>query len=228
MREVNQLFNPQIVNHKDVIDKLVIESSPRRTFLTMILISSVLATLGLLNDSSSIVIGAMLVSPLLWSVLGISMGMIVGDFRMVKLASVSILFSVFVAVITAIAITFFYIPLGASTEILRQTNFGFMIPVAIAAGAAAAFAMSYETIKEAVTGVAISVALLPPLVTIGIGLGGTDWSLMRDATELFFINLFGIILTAFVIFWLLGFRRHHHELRSAVDKEEKVLKGNKK
>lgn len=221
--EKNRLFDPTVVNHSEVINKLVTESSPRKTFLMMIFISSIIATLGLLNNSSAVVIGAMLVAPLLWPVLGVSMAILVWDWRMLKLSLLSIVLSFVIAVATAIVITSFYVPLGASNEILLQTNFSFMIPVSIAAGAAAAFAICYESVKEAVTGIAISVALLPPLVTIGIGLGGTDWSLMQHASELFLINLAGVILTAFLVFAALGFHRYSHTVENAVKKEEKVL-----
>ncbi len=224
LREKNRLFDKQQVKHKEVIEKLVTESSPRKTFLVLIFISSIIAALGLLNDSAAIVIGAMLVAPLLWPVLGLSMGALLIDGRMLRLSAFSIAASVVIAVGTAMVITFFYVPLGASHEILQQTNFGFMIPIAIAAGAAAAFAICYENVKEVVTGIAISVALLPPLVTIGIGIGGTDWDLMRDAAQLFGINLVGIILTTFVIFLLLGFQSYRRTLESAVKREEKILK----
>ena len=60
--EKNRLFDKQQVDHKQVIDSLVTESSPRKTFLVLIFISSVIAALGLLNDSAAIVIGAMLVA----------------------------------------------------------------------------------------------------------------------------------------------------------------------
>ena len=220
----NRLFNKQEVDHNTVIQTLVTESSPRKTFLAMIFLSSVIASLGLLNDSTSVVIGAMLVAPLLWPVLGISMGLIVWDWNMIKLSAISVFFSVFIAVATAMIITFFYVPLGASNEILLQTNFTFMIPVAIAAGAAAAFALVYPSIREAVTGVAISVALLPPLVTIGIGIGGTDWDLMVRASQLFGINLTGIIVTAFLMFSALGFFNYRRTAEAAVKKEQKVLK----
>lgn len=221
------LFNIQEVNHQAAIEKLVIESSPRRTFLTMILIASVIATLGLLNDSAAVVIGAMLVAPLLWPVVGISMGILVGDLNMIKLSLISVILSFIIAIVTAMVITFGYVPLGASNEILQQTNFGFMVPVAIASGAAVAFALSYETIKEAVSGIAVSVALIPPLVTIGIGLGGTDWQLMRSAAELFAINLVGIILTSILVFYMLGFRHYTRTVKVAVKKEEKALKQKK-
>lgn len=222
--ESNKLFNKQEVDHNEVIQRLVKESSPRKTFLAMIFLSSVIASLGLLNNSTAIVIGAMLVAPLLWPVLGVSMGVIVRDYKMVQMSMVSVFFSIAISIITAMVITFFYIPLGTSREILLQTNFTFMIPVAIAAGAAAAFALVYPSIREAVTGVAISVALLPPLVTIGIGLGGSDWDLMIRATELFLINLVGIVVIAIIIFSLLGFFGYRRTAEAAVRKEEKVLK----
>jgi len=223
-REKNRLFDKQQVNQKEVIEQLVTESSPRKTFLVLIFISSVIAAFGLLNDSAAIVIGAMLVAPLLWPVLGLGMGLMLLDWSMVRLSIFSIASSMVIAIATAMVITFFYVPLGASHEILQQTNFNFMIPVALAAGAAAAFAICYDNVKEAVTGIAISVALLPPLVTIGIGIGGTDWQLMADAATLFAINLVGIVVVTFVIFQLLGFRSYRRTLESAVKKEEKVLK----
>lgn len=223
-KEKNKLFDPQVVDHADVLSKLVVESSPRRIFLLLIFISSVIATLGLLNDSAAVVIGAMLVAPLLWPILGLSMGTLLFDLRMMRMSFISIFFSITISVATAMIITFFYIPLGASHEIFQVTNVGFMFPVALCAGAAAAFAISYESVKEIVTGIAISVALLPPLVTIGIGLGGTDWQLMETAIRLFGINLAGILVISFLIFTLLGFRRHRKFLDTQVKKEEKVLK----
>ena len=190
----------------------------------MIIISAVIASLGLLNNSAAVVIGAMLVAPLLWPVLGIAMGMLVGDWTMIRLSSISIVMSCIIAIVTAMLITFQYIPLGTSNEILQQTNIGFMLPVAVAAGVAAAFSISYETIREAIPGIAISVALIPPLVTIGIGLGGTDWNLMTSALELFLINLLGIIGTSFIVFYLLGFRSYSRTVEIEVKKEEKALK----
>ncbi len=222
--QTNKLFDQRAVDHAAVIDKIVQESSPRKTFLLLIIVSSVMAAIGLLNDSAAIVIGAMLVAPLLWPILGISMGLLLRDFKMIWLSTLSIIFSIILALGTAILITFQYIPLGASNEIMNQTTVNFMIPVAIASGIAAAFAVSYEHIKEAVTGVAISVALIPPLVTIGIGLGGTDWSLVTRASNVFVINLFGIIITSLIIFALLGFGSQRRAAENAVKKEEKVLK----
>lgn len=224
MGEQGRIFNIQEVNHQAAIEKLVTESSPRRTFLMMVFISTIIAALGLLNDSPAIVIGAMLVAPLLWPILGVSMGLLVGDGKMVKLSLISIVLSIGIAIITAMFMTFSYVPLGTTNSLLQLSDIGFMVPVAIASGAAAAMAISYESIREAISGIAVSVALIPPLVTIGIGLGGTDWLLMRGAAELFAVNLFGIILTSMVVFYLLGFRHYAKTVNTLVKKEERALK----
>lgn len=221
--ETNKLFDAKIVNHQGVIERLVKDASPRKTFLALIFLSSVVAALGLLNNSSSVVIGAMLIAPLLWPVLGVGMSFIVRDIRMFKLSILSIIVSCLIAIFTAMGITFFYVPLGASHEILLLQNISFMIPVAIASGVAAAFSLVYDHIREAVTGVAISVALLPPLVSIGIGLGGADWDLMSRAARLFGLNLVSIIGTSFIVFALLGFFKYRKTAEAAVLKEEKVL-----
>ncbi|MDA0207813.1 MAG: TIGR00341 family protein [bacterium] len=212
------------VKHEAVLSRLIQDSSPRITFLILILVSSIIAALGLLNDSASIVIGAMLVAPLLWPVLGISMGLLVRDWAMIKLSLISVLISIVIAIAIAIWITSYYVPIGASNEILQQTNLSFMIPVAIASGIAAALALCFDHIKEAVSGIAISVALLPPLVTIGIGLGGADWGLVQKSAELFFINLVAIIASSFAVFALLGFYYYSSAADKEARKEERRLK----
>jgi uncharacterized hydrophobic protein (TIGR00341 family) len=224
MGEKNRLFNVQEVAHSEVIEKLVKSSSPRKTFLMLIFLSSIIATLGILNENAFVVIGAMLVAPILSPVLAIGMGLIVRDSRMVVLSILALVFAFTIAIVTAVGVTFFSLPLGAVNGFLQQTDIGFMVPVAIAAGAAAAFAISYSSIREAVAGVAISVALLPPLVTVGIGLGGSDWELMIRALQVFGLNCLGIILVALVIFSLLGFGRFRRSAEQAVKKEQKVLK----
>ncbi len=211
------------IPHKETVDLLVKLSSPRRNFLLLIFLSSIIATLGLLNDSPAVVIGAMVIAPLLAPVTGVGMGIVTFDWSMVKFAFVSIFLSVAIAVVTAMFITFQYVPLGAELAILEQTRIAFMLPVAIASGAAASLALSYHTVKESISGIAIAVALIPPLVTIGIGLGGTDWFLVQEAAKIFVINLFGIIGTSVIFFYVLGFASYKKVVEVAISKERKKL-----
>ncbi len=226
MGEKNRLFNVQEVNHVEVIDGLVTASSPRKTFLMLIFLSSIIATLGLLQENAFVVIGAMLVAPILSPVLAIGMGILVRDMRMIFLSLIGLIFSMVIAVVTATAVTFSALPIGTGNAYLQQTEMGFMVPVAIAAGAAAVFAICYETVREAVAGVAISVALLPPLVMIGIGLGASDWGLLKRSLQLFSLNAFSIILIAIIVFAFLGFGRFKRSAEQSVKKEQKVLKSN--
>ena len=142
---------------------------------------------------------------------------------MILFSMIGLSLSVVIAVVTSTVITFFALPLGTGNLLLQQTDMGFMVPVAIAAGAAAAFAVAHESIREAVAGVAISVALLPPLVLVGIGLGASDWRMMTRALELFGLNSISIILVAMIVFAFLGFGRFKRSAEQAVKKERKVL-----
>lgn len=223
MFQKNKLFSQSSVDHKLVIERLVMESSPRKTYILLISLSSIIATLGLLNDSTEVIIGAMLVAPILWPILGIGMGLIVRDWHMIRHAFGSIMIAIIITLATAIAITLLSPPLGAAKEIIRLSNYSFMLPVAICSGIAASFSISFKELRETITGVAISVSLLPPLAAVGIGLGSVNWELLYHSLNLFLLNIFAIIFSSFAVFALLGFRSHEHDLIRALNKEEKIL-----
>lgn len=223
MFQKNKLFDQSSVNHGEVIERLVAESSPRKTYILLITLSSIIATLGLLNEAPEVIIGAMLVAPILWPILGIGMGLIVRDWRMIRHSLGSIFIAIIITLAAAIAMTLLSPPLGAEKEILRITNYSFMLPVAICSGIAASFALCFKELRETITGVAISVALLPPLAAVGIGLGSVNWDLMQHALNLFLLNIAAIGLTSFAVFALLGFRNHTREVVRALNKEEKIL-----
>lgn len=222
-RKRNRLFDPEVVDHAKVLGFMVEESSPRKTFLLMIFASLIMATFGLLNSSVAIVIGAMLVAPLLWPIMSLGMGILLMDWKMIRLSSLSVFWSVVLAIIVAVPITSLYVPLGASNDIFNLATISFMWPVAIAAGLAASFAICHEHLKESLSGVAVAVALIPPLATVGIGLGASDWNLVEKAGGVFLINLFGIILISVFVFWMMGFKSYARQAKMVVDREEKVL-----
>jgi len=81
--------------------------------------------------------------------------------------------------------------------------------VAIVSGAAAAYAKSNEKILGSLAGVAIAVALVPPIAVAGIGIGWADWHMFSSAFLLFVTNLVGIVLAAAFVFAVLGFSPLH-------------------
>lgn len=219
----NKLFSPEMVDHAKVLETIIEESSPRRTYLMLLIASAIMATLGLLNNSIPVVIGGMLVAPLLWPLMGFSMGLLLLDWRMIRLSVISIIWSLILAISVGVILTFFYFPHGADHAVFTQVDRVIMWPVAVAAGAVAAFAVCYAHLKEALPGVAVAVALVPPLASLGIGLGAWNWQLAEKAATVLLVDFSGIILISVLIFWLLGFRAYKKSAENAVAKEETVL-----
>lgn len=191
-------------------------------FYTLISLSSAIAIFGLLLDSGAVIIGAMLVAPLMSPILATAQGIVQGNPQMIQRAGASTFkgMSVSIAVSTVIAAVLSRgLPTG---EILARTSPNLLdLGVAVAAGAAAAYAVSRASVASALPGVAISVALVPPLCVVGYGLGTSQFWISGGAFLLFLTNLAAIILVGALIFVLLGFRptrveREIHVRRAAV------------
>jgi len=223
--ENNKIFKVEAAERHEVVEKLIRESSPRRSFFFMIIIATALATLGLIMDSVAVVIGAMLVAPLLSPVLNIGMGIVITDFRVIRLALVSVVQSIIFGVIISAAImllnlhnqTDFALLYGLKPEML-------FVYVAFLSGLAGAYALGNPSLGEYLPGVAISVALVPPLAGIGIGIALLDWQIISQTLTLFGINLICIILMSVLVFQLMGYHRERKSAEKAVQKEEKILK----
>lgn len=178
-------------------------SVPSLNFYVLLGLSGLIATLGLLADSVAIIIGAMIIAPLIGPITGVAYSSTVANRRLLKRSFLTlftgVLFTIF---ISAIAV----MPLGLRTvtpEILARTNPNLLdLVIALAAGAAGAFANTRKRIADALPGVAIAVALVPPLSVVGIGLAWGEASLSIGALLLFITNLTGIIFSGVIILLL--------------------------
>lgn len=146
-------------------------SSPTFSFFLMMALATSIATLGLLADSAPAIIGAMIVAPLMAPIMSLAYGLVDFDVRLTVRSAFT------VAAGTALVIGFAYVQtliVGlriAESEILDRTSPSLIdLGVAVAAGAAAAFAYSRRSIMNSIAGVAIAVAVVPPLAVAGIGL----------------------------------------------------------
>lgn len=177
------------------------ESVPSLSFFFMLILSSVISTLGLLSGSTATVIGAMIIAPLMGPIIGIAYAIAVANRRLMKRAGMTLLFAAVTTILSA-AIICQLTGLRALTEEITLRTEPTLIDlfVAIAAGAAGAFAKSRKHIADAFPGVAIAVALLPPLSAIGIGLALLDPNVWLGATLLFITNLTGIIFSGILVF----------------------------
>ncbi len=187
-------------------------SSPDFGFFLLVVMSCVIATLGLLVDSAAIIIGAMLVAPLMSPIIGMGLSSITGDSRLLRDATSSLLRGALLAVLISFLITLanHYLPFivlqDLPGEVISRTHPGPIdLGVALAGGLAAAFALAMPNISAALPGVAIATALMPPLCTVGIGLAMGRMDVAGGATLLFTTNAVTIAFAASFVFFSLGF-----------------------
>ena len=193
--------------------KLFFEGSSRRVhlerFAVLLFLSTVIATYGVLGDSTATVIGAMIIAPLMTPIMATAAGLVMGD---MKRAGQSIL--VVIGGIAGTIGTAWFIATFLNTTVISFTsNFqiiGRVSPnltdlcVALACGAVGAFAMSRSDVADSLPGVAISISLVPPLAVVGIALSQTKWDDAWGALLLFLTNFISILLAGGGTLALLG------------------------
>lgn len=174
-------------------------------------LSGAIATLGLALDSAAVVIGAMLVAPLLGPIVGLSLALAVGDSRLALQCAAVVGGSLVVVVATAAALTallpFHTVTLQISSRIHPTT---LDLGVAVCSGLVAALVTVArgQRLSAAIPGVAVAVALIPPLAVAGFGMAaGWQTDVIRGALLLLGANLAGIVLSGVVVFLLIGMQR---------------------
>lgn len=182
-----------------------------RRFAALMTLSVLIAVMGLLADSTAVVIGAMLVAPLMNPVLGASAALVVGERRQfgrqLVVLTAGTAGAVALAAGTSLAFPGSMDPLPA--EILARTSPNMLdLGIALAAGAAGAYAQIRRAAADALTGVAVAVALVPPLAVVGICLEIREFDLAAGAFLLFLANVIGIILSAALTFLVCGLVSH--------------------
>jgi uncharacterized hydrophobic protein (TIGR00271 family) len=173
-----------------------------------ILLAAGIAILGLVLNSPAVVIGAMLVSPLMGPILGLGLAYAAGDLFLGIRSAVTVALSVIVAIAFA-ALVVWLLPFRVPTqEILNRTQPNLLdLGVALFSGLAGSLTLARGGTGGGVTalpGVAIAVALMPPLCTVGFGLGADfQGAIMKGALLLFLTNLGAIVFAAFLVFYLI-------------------------
>ncbi len=198
--------------------KLFFEGDKQRQywerFGALLFLAGVIATMGVINDSTATVIGAMIIAPLMTPIMATTAALLTGQTD--RAVRSTLLVVAGVAGVIALSWLFgaFYLAMGRviSFETNSQIT-GRISPTmvdlvaALASGAAGAFAMSRDDIADSLAGVAISISLVPPLCVVGIGLAGGDWSASSGALLLFFTNYLSILLAGGGVLALLGLSR---------------------
>ncbi len=191
---------------KDLFRVLREMAQPHKTFLTLMILSAIVASLGLFLSSPAVIIGAMVLAPLMAPIISLAMGLLRGDKGMLLQSLQTIGVGMCLAMGTA-ALIALMVPIERITgEIAGRLQPNLLdLGVAIASGIAGAYANVREDVAKSVSGVAIAVALVPPLCVSGIGLGWLSWEVFSGSMLLFLTNLVGISLSAALTFLFLGY-----------------------
>ncbi len=190
-------------------DGLMRESRLSLNYLVLVMGSCVIATLGLLSNSAAVIIGAMIIAPLMLPIRGIAMGALEGNFRLFHTGLYSVGMGTGVALVISCLLGWLVSP-GWGSEIMARTQPTLLdLGIALAAGGVGAFARVRVQVADSLAGVAIAVALMPPVCVMGLGLSQLDWNVSLGAGLLYLTNLLGIALACMVTFLLLGYAPFH-------------------
>ena len=173
-----------------------------RDFVIMVVLSTIVAAIGLNSDGIAAVIGAMVIAPLLGPVLGFSMGAALGDFKLLKRASVTLASGIGIALLCAWLLSFVLQIDLQSRELMSRAEVRLDgLALAMAAGGAAALSLTRGQ-ASALVGVMVAAALLPPGAALGLFVGTGHWTLAMRAGLLLALNVVALVLAALIVFRL--------------------------
>jgi len=223
------LTNLKENDKKTAVEKLIADSTPRDDFFLMITFAVLMATLGLLTNSASVIIGSMLIAPLLSPILGVSMGVVMADRALISRAVFTVMKSIAFAVPSAALVALFFSHLAGVGPELNAEIHARLKPeilsgfIALVSGFAASYALIKPQLSASLPGVAVSASLIPPLAVTGIGIARLDWSIITDSFILFLLNAGLIVFSSVVVFSLVRFYKEQPAARLAMKKEDKKL-----
>lgn len=165
-----------------------------------------IASVGLNVNSTAVIIGAMLISPLMGPIVGAGYALGVNDFSLLKNSGKNLMYAIIISLITS-TVYFLISPFNeVQNELLARTAPNFYdVVIAFFGGAAGIVALSRSEKSNAIPGVAIATALMPPLCTAGFGLATMEWKFLVGALYLFIINSVFICLSTYIFVRYLKF-----------------------
>jgi len=188
-----------------VLEEITDQAIPHASFLALVLLSTAIASFGLLANSTAVVIGAMLIAPLMGPIFGIAVALIRQDRHLFVEAARSEAAGIGLAIGLAVAIGWLPLRPEFGTEILARTTPNlYDLLVAVVAGLAAGYARVDARVSPTLPGVAIATALVPPLAVCGLCLSDARWPAAGGAFLLFAANLLAIEISAGAIFVMAG------------------------
>ena len=196
------------VDNRELLSKVQEESRLSYTYLALLISSTLVCSLGLLLGSAPVIIGGMIISPLMWPLMGSALGVSYAKNELISQSAYLLLISVILAIVFSVLITFISPIKVINPEIIARTNPTLLdIFVALAAGSIAALSLIQKRISDSVAGVAISTSLMPPLCVAGIGIALGSMQIATSGFLLFASNAISIIFISLIVFLVFNSKR---------------------
>lgn len=197
------------VDRHDTLEKINENAILSTSYVILLIASSIICTLGLLQDSPAIVIGGMIISPLMWPLMKISAGISLARRHYISNALFLLLISIVISLASAFLITLISPLKVLNAEILARTQPTLIdIFIALAVGTVAALAVVLKKVSSNLAGVAIAASLMPPLCVGGIGLALWNTPTAIGGLLLFVANIVSIIFISIFVFRVMGVEVH--------------------
>ncbi len=198
---------PERIGREELYEDIKNGARLSRVYMAMVALSTVVAAIGLNQNSVAIIIGAMVIAPLLGPNVALSLGITLGDLSLLRHGLLTALTGVAAALVLSVIIGMLLNVDATLSEIASRMTVGMGdIAVALASGTAGALAFT-TGVSATLIGVMVAVALLPPLVTSGLLLGGgypVSWAV--GAFSLFLVNLICVNLAGMTTFLVQGIK----------------------
>ncbi len=177
-------------------------------FIFMNTLAATIASYGLFANSPAVIIGAMIVAMLLGPIAGVALSLVDSDMNLLLRSIITLVAGSFAVMITSYIIAFFHPDIPITNEIMARTSPNLIdLMIALAGGAAGAYASVSPRLSVAFVGVAIATALVPPLCSAVILFAHGEYSLGLGACLLTFTNMVAIQFACSLVFWFTGFRK---------------------
>ena len=209
-------------SHEEIRERLLSGGKITGTNMCVLICAMVIASVGLNVSSTAVIIGAMLISPLMGSILAMAYGLVSNDFRLLRNHGVGFVMQIVISLATS-TVYFLLSPLKEATpELLARTSPTFFdVLIATAGGVAGIIGQTRKGLfNNIIPGVAIATALMPPICTCGYSIANGNWRMLGGAAYLFLVNAYFIFLASAVILSVLKTPK----VRQLTEKEWKRLR----
>lgn len=175
-------------------------------FVVLLSTSTMIATFGLFQNSAAVIIGAMIIAPLMRPLMGLAYGSLIASAYLIRRSLITVIAGTLLSVFIAFILSTFLNSIDVTAEIASRTRPNLLdLGVAVFAGAAGAYCQTRKELADTLVGVAIAVALVPPIGVIGIGLALGQVKIWVGASLLYATNLVGITFAAMIVFLVMGY-----------------------